>query len=71
MFCRNVEFANTDSRFLKAEEVPKVGFEPTRAQAHTALNRARLPVSPLRRFCSGKCNNIIKKSQVLCFALDF
>jgi hypothetical protein len=29
--------------------VPKVGFEPTRARAHTALNRARLPVSPLRQ----------------------
>jgi hypothetical protein len=29
--------------------VPKVGFEPTRALAHTALNRARLPVSPLRQ----------------------
>ncbi len=28
--------------------VPKVGVEPTRACAHTALNRARLPVSPLR-----------------------
>ena len=28
--------------------VPKVGVEPTRAYAHTALNRARLPVSPLR-----------------------
>ena len=29
--------------------VPKVGFEPTRACAHCALNAARLPVPPLRR----------------------
>ena len=28
--------------------VPKAGVEPARAYAHTALNRARLPVSPLR-----------------------
>ena len=28
--------------------VPKVGFEPTRGCPHTALNRARLPISPLR-----------------------
>ena len=28
--------------------VPKVGFEPTRAIAHGALNTACLPVSPLR-----------------------
>ena len=28
--------------------VPKVGFEPTRACAHYALNVARLPVPPLR-----------------------
>ncbi len=29
--------------------MPKVGFEPTRACAHCALNAARLPVPPLRR----------------------
>ena len=29
--------------------VPKAGVEPARACAHTALNRARLPVSPLRQ----------------------
>ena len=28
--------------------MPKVGFEPTRANAHYALNVARLPISPLR-----------------------
>ena len=28
--------------------VPKVGVEPTRTRAHTALNRTRLPVPPLR-----------------------
>jgi hypothetical protein len=28
--------------------VPKVGFEPTRAYAHYALNVARLPIPPLR-----------------------
>src|SRR5688500_12228682 len=27
--------------------VPKKGFEPPRAQAHTTLNRARLPIPPL------------------------
>ena len=31
------------------ELVPKEGLEPTRANAHYALNVARLPVSPLRR----------------------
>ena len=30
--------------------VPKVGFEPTRAAAHGALNTACLPVPPLRLF---------------------
>ena len=30
-------------------QVPKVGVEPTRAEAHCALNAARLPVPPLRR----------------------
>jgi hypothetical protein len=29
-------------------QVPKVGFEPTRAFAHYALNVARLPIPPLR-----------------------
>ncbi len=29
--------------------MPKVGVEPTRANAHYALNVARLPVPPLRR----------------------
>ena len=29
--------------------MPKVGFEPTRAYAHYALNVARLPIPPLRR----------------------
>jgi|YelNatPaOPRAMG01_1025707.scaffolds.fasta_scaffold30032_5 hypothetical protein len=29
--------------------MPKVGFEPTRAKAHYALNVARLPIPPLRR----------------------
>ena len=29
--------------------MPKVGFEPTRANAHYALNVARLPIPPLRR----------------------
>ena len=28
--------------------MPKVGFEPTRAFAHYALNVARLPIPPLR-----------------------
>ncbi len=28
--------------------MPKVGFEPTRANAHYALNVARLPIPPLR-----------------------
>ncbi len=28
--------------------VPKVGFEPTQVYPHTALNRTRLPVPPLR-----------------------
>ena len=38
--------------------MPKVGFEPTRANAHYALNVARLPVPPLRleivcaRYCT-------------------
>ena len=29
--------------------VPEVGLEPTLAEANTALNRARLPIPPLRR----------------------
>ena len=29
--------------------VPKMGVEPTRPYGHTTLNRARLPVPPLRR----------------------
>ncbi len=29
-------------------KMPKVGFEPTRAKAHYALNVARLPIPPLR-----------------------
>jgi hypothetical protein len=29
--------------------VPKEGFEPSRANAHYALNVARLPIPPLRR----------------------
>ena len=29
--------------------MPKVGVEPTRANAHYALNVARLPIPPLRR----------------------
>src|SRR2546422_5983922 len=29
--------------------VPEVGLEPTRANAHYALNVARLPIPPLRR----------------------
>jgi hypothetical protein len=29
--------------------VPKVGLEPTRPHGHTTLNRARLPIPPLRR----------------------
>src|SRR3954464_10913860 len=28
--------------------VPEVGLGPTLAEAHTALNRARLPIPPLR-----------------------
>ena len=38
--------------------VPKVGFEPTWANAHCALNAARLPVPPLRhrrRYFTIKC----------------
>ena len=31
------------------EMVPEVGLEPTLAEANTALNRARLPIPPLRR----------------------
>jgi hypothetical protein len=31
--------------------VPKVGVEPTWAEAHYALNVARLPVPPLRQGC--------------------
>ena len=30
--------------------VPEVGLEPTLAEANTALNRARLPIPPLRRW---------------------
>ena len=29
--------------------VPEVGLEPTLAEANTALNRARLPIPPLRQ----------------------
>src|SRR5262245_9259978 len=29
--------------------MPEVGVEPTLAEANTALNRARLPIPPLRR----------------------
>ena len=31
------------------ELVPEVGLEPTLAEANTALNRARLPIPPLRQ----------------------
>ena len=38
-----------DPSFLReALAVPKVGVEPTRANAHYALNVARLPIPPLR-----------------------
>jgi hypothetical protein len=29
--------------------MPEVGLEPTLAEANTALNRARLPIPPLRQ----------------------
>ena len=32
-----------------ARLVPEVGLEPTLAEANTALNRARLPIPPLRQ----------------------
>jgi hypothetical protein len=34
--------------------VPEVGLEPTLAEANTALNRARLPIPPLRQRMSGR-----------------
>ncbi|KKQ89244.1 MAG: Site-specific recombinase [Candidatus Curtissbacteria bacterium GW2011_GWC2_38_9] len=40
-------YAYTKFRHVRA--VPKRGFEPPRANAHSALNAARLPVPPLRR----------------------
>ena len=36
-------------QFRHVRAVPKRGFEPPRANAHSALNAARLPVPPLRR----------------------
>src|SRR3989344_7020368 len=36
-------------QFRHVRAVPKRGFEPPRANAHSALNAARLPVPPLRQ----------------------
>jgi hypothetical protein len=35
-------------RIIRGSDVPKEGFEPSQANAHYALNVARLPVPPLR-----------------------
>jgi hypothetical protein len=47
-YCEKKPLSNKRAAFIFL--VPKAGVEPARACAHTALNRARLPVSPLRRF---------------------
>ena len=40
--------------------MPKVGVEPTRANAHYALNVARLPVPPLRRAVDENSTKVIR-----------
>ncbi len=42
--------------------VPEEGLEPSRAKAHTILNRARIPIPPLRHdygylLCTNQYNN--------------
>ena len=41
-------FKNKNPNQLGRNLVPKVGVEPTWAEAHYALNVARLPIPPLR-----------------------
>ena len=40
-------------QFQHVRQVPKVGVEPTRPNGHTVLNRARLPIPPLRPGMTG------------------
>ena len=43
--------------------MPKEGLEPTRANAHYALNVARLPIPPLRLTDEGKCTMSVRFCQ--------
>jgi hypothetical protein len=49
---------------LARGRVPKVGFEPTRAYAHYALNVARLPIPPLRHAYFNGRELFYRKSQI-------
>jgi hypothetical protein len=49
---------------LARGRVPKVGFEPTRAYAHYALNVARLPIPPLRHAHFNGRELFYRKSQI-------
>lgn len=43
------DFERRDGPSRRTTQMPEVGVEPTLAEANTALNRARLPIPPLRR----------------------
>src|SRR5262249_27596192 len=49
-----------DSRRIAASpcEVPETGLEPARSCDHQALNLARLPIPPLRRFANSALDSL-------------